>query len=723
MSFSYSINTGLLGADEYYGQRGKVSALSYLDGIAKTNLQWSVTNWAQDYVHDHNQLEERWKGAFGDPLYFSQGIYFFENDGVDEMEKILSSQNDITFESNTNISRVDMYKEMFLQSYYDESVYQELGGTDTGIQSTVDFGTAYLNTAYDNNLGLNNAIIEKGVVDGYNLGAVDSDGDGISDDIEDLQVLYAQLEDEAQKLGDTLVDDSISFGGAPELPYSSLESEIYLLQKEMDRALNHYLHLLDDTENYFSGVYYNELTSIATLMTGGSLGDLDGDGTSDTDDDAALYKNWLATAASQMVGEMAIDYAQDYYDREDVAPSYQEFVYTNSYLNGWNDYSAHENNQQIQLYGKLNAYSFDSDGTLADFAAKEMDEIAYVPQPDSSFGWKGAALGDEVRDMFAVNGITMEIAGEDMNEIEHYLGEDIFAAAQELVKLKMAICEKTVVASINNEVRAEYEARLGAMAAINDIIQGYQGGCTEGIDPYLVNIGGVDYVMGKDSNDDGVINSIVEILGVNDTQDDLFKSVKELDTNNDGYVSQEEMLARNIIFNAVDANGQLSGGTYDTSKIQGIDLSTFEAADGTDNVFGTFKVDFASAQADGRQTFESKEYFNNLFGREVDFSVLDEQDTFDVVDSTEEAVVPESKEVSTEESEELAYNQDFSFNLVSTEESELEQMFEELCWERGIINISEAQKVTIIDSIDESQDLDIIEAVMQEKLDSINLSA
>lgn len=697
MTFSYGVNTGRLEPyDPLYGSKNTQDVIKYVEDDTLSTIEPFHLNVgdftdAYSYIDNPSQLEDEWLYTFNEPIYFSSGIEYFDPNHSEGIEKLLNNQSNITYNSTSDICHIEMYKELFLKELYGAS-YPSASVTFSGSNG---INTSYLVDVSDVDTvdpDMNISEYQTNITNGTALDA---------DDIDRLQEMYQQLESEAVTLKKTLVDESVTYGGAKPIDYDSVEAEIYLLQKEMDRELNDFLNQYADFYSYFKiqHTQADDATASPALTAGEKL-------------DAG------AIAAAQMVANMAVNYAQKYYNAEQKS-TYAEYVFTNANMGGY-DVAGKLDDLEEDLFTKLTAFSFEENTSAANFKANEVNPIHELTTLTDDYVM-GTDVPEKIREAFGVNAVTPEITHEDTNETPTYLAEAIFKSAERMVELKMEIVEKTFAAAVNNEVTAEYEARLGAMEAINQILSNHAAGCDNGIDPYLVSINGVDYVMGKDSNDDGVINSIVEVLGINDTKDDLFKSVKELDTNQDGYVTQEEMLARNIIFNAVDANGQLTGDIFSTNKIQGIDLSTFEEADGTDNVFGTFKVDLASAQADGRQTFESKEYFDNLFGQEVDFSALEEQETLDIVDSTQEVVVPEAKEVTEEPTQEL--DNDFSFNLVTKEDSTVETILDQLCWELGINNLSNAQKINIIESIDSSIDVDIIEAKLQEKLDVINLSA
>ena len=143
------------------------------------------------------------------------------------------------------------------------------------------------------------------------------------------------------------------------------------------------------------------------------------------------------------------------------------------------------------------------------------------------------------------------------------------------------------------------------------------------IDPYIVKINDVDYVMGVDGNKDGKINGAQEVLGINDTVATSFTSLKSLDLNADGTVSQDELKQGGIVFEALNVADRLSGAQIKTDFIKSIDLGSLQNADGSNGIFGTFEVQLANGKKAGAiQTFETQDYFNNLFGTYVDMSFL-----------------------------------------------------------------------------------------------------
>lgn len=349
-----------------------------------------------------------------------------------------------------------------------------------------------------------------------------------------------------------------------------------------------------------------------------------------------------------------------------------------------------------------------------------------------------------VRDSFGVGGITKTIRNTTYGSTDvQFIANDIFSAAQKLVDIKMQIQLKVIESAINNQARAEYEARVGTMEAISKVLAN----CDTGTDPYTVDIDGQKYILGQDLNDDGTINNITEILGIRDTQENIFASMKNLDTNNDGYVSQEEMKAHNIILNAVDKeSGQLKNSGYDMGLVKGINLADLQVADGQNNIFGRFTMDLQDKKVNGDLTFEDNSYFDKLFGSNVDFSVLSEAipkpssifaKSVPVEASkvnSEESVTEREAEQSVEvtnskEAESNTYSlfdaKNFTFDFVGAEDnkSAFEKLLDQISWQMNINNLTSTQKYGILDSLDASQDVDLAKSEIQYKLEQINLSA
>jgi len=139
-----------------------------------------------------------------------------------------------------------------------------------------------------------------------------------------------------------------------------------------------------------------------------------------------------------------------------------------------------------------------------------------------------------------------------------------------------------------------------------------------GKDPYEVNIDGEKYVFVQDANNDGITNDKNEILGINDTKNNLFAGMKGLDKNGDGNVSADELKASNTKLMKVGADGKLSNQQYSTDNINGINLNSFKNTNNTGElgIFGSFTVNLANGgTANGAETFENEAYFQKLFGQ------------------------------------------------------------------------------------------------------------
>lgn len=304
------------------------------------------------------------------------------------------------------------------------------------------------------------------------------------------------------------------------------------------------------------------------------------------------------------------------------------------------------------------------------------------------------------------------------------------------------------------------------------------------IDPYIVNINGVDYVMGVDENKDGKINGAKEVLGINDTIETSFASLKALDLNADGIISQAEMKEKGIIFEAMNASDRLNGAQIKTDFIKSIDVASLENADGTSGVFGTFEVQLTNGKkAGGIQTFETQDYFNNLFGKYVDMSFLSQtQDKTAVpaemtAEEAKKEVIASIAEVSkksepkTETKFDLNAIQAKQFNffsyldkenkteteteikaeevvvaetkkeiqaiikkvvkpitldatkeaviVIDDKEMTTDSLVDNLCWKMGIDKLTIKERYDVLGSIDTTKSSDVIVRKLEEKLSSI----
>ena len=134
-------------------------------------------------------------------------------------------------------------------------------------------------------------------------------------------------------------------------------------------------------------------------------------------------------------------------------------------------------------------------------------------------------------------------------------------------------------------------------------------------DPYEVNIDGKNYIFTRDTNGNNKVDGKQEILGINDTKDNLFADMKSLDTNKDGKVSTDELTAAGVSLNEV-LDGKISNRKYDLNKLSAVDLRSFSAIDNTNSTgtFGTFTLNLKNGnKAQGKETFEDQDYFSKLF--------------------------------------------------------------------------------------------------------------
>ena len=140
------------------------------------------------------------------------------------------------------------------------------------------------------------------------------------------------------------------------------------------------------------------------------------------------------------------------------------------------------------------------------------------------------------------------------------------------------------------------------------------------LDPYIVNIEGKNYVLVKDSKDNKW--TVDNILGSNDSRDDLFASLKALESDGDSSkITEKELKAANIRFVLLndDESLELNDRTkdYDLSKVKYIDIKNLRTALGNKNQDGTFGYFYVIAKENlkakaypGRVTFEDKQELN-----------------------------------------------------------------------------------------------------------------
>lgn len=137
------------------------------------------------------------------------------------------------------------------------------------------------------------------------------------------------------------------------------------------------------------------------------------------------------------------------------------------------------------------------------------------------------------------------------------------------------------------------------------------------LDPYIVRIDNVDYVLVKDSKDGKW--SVENILGYNDSKDDLFASLKKLESDgNTSKISTKELQNANVRFVKLNSDGSLALDNksldYDINKVLYIDMKNLRTALGNKNQDGTFgyfyvyiKDGNSKKAVPGRVTFEEKQ--------------------------------------------------------------------------------------------------------------------
>ena len=137
------------------------------------------------------------------------------------------------------------------------------------------------------------------------------------------------------------------------------------------------------------------------------------------------------------------------------------------------------------------------------------------------------------------------------------------------------------------------------------------------LDPYIVNINGNNYVLVKDSKDNNW--AVENILGYGDSKDDLFASLKSLESDGDiSKISTKELKKADIRFVLLNPDGSLALESrnldFDLSKVVYIDMNNLRTALGNKNQDGTFGYFYVVAKDGnqkrayaGRVTFEDKQ--------------------------------------------------------------------------------------------------------------------
>lgn len=781
MTFSYSFNAGKLNTSNF-----DKNYLQQAFGFSANALAFDNAS-SPNYLLNIGTLSTEYQAKFGKTLAISDDYKLFENDTMD----YFLNTSEINYTSLTATSRTEAYKEMFLEKFKPEVA------TNTNLTIT-NSSTAY-NTAHYNagSLSLNpmsfvstNPQAKTNLTTLYNQ--LETEANLLAEGLHSSELAYGGY----PEIGYSSIDAELA------LLNKQLESEMQNFVKLYDDLVAHYKIKSDNSVS--ASQREKEATTAATMTSVLALEyaqkyysqSIKPTAPEYIFGQAALtlrdrpstpYTIGYFVGATQVQGPGVEDWTVN----QAGEPEFLGYIYTNlngssfsttdgydekyNYNNTWNATppafidGTTQPGQNTIFSNLIDPYSEKDADDFTDILYDNQSGYTMFNQvtsnPDNDYMWDmgtnpvravaepllsnageiGAGSKDYinwmVRDSFGVGGLTADIANTDYcSDSATFIATGIIAAAQKLVDLKMKIQIKTIESSINNQIRAEYEARIGAMQAIQETLAS----CT-GNDPYKIEIDGQKYMLGQDKNDDGTINNITEILGIRDTQENLFESLKNLDTNNDGYVSQEEMKAHNIILNAVDnESGQLKNAGYDMSLVKGINLAELQSANGQNNIFGKFTMDLQNKKVNGDLTFEDKSYFDNLFASVVDFSILDsieDEKSMDAisipssikpeqeVEATKEEA-PVKEEAKAEEKPEvkefsLFDAKNFSFDFVGAEDnkSAFEKLLDQLSWQMNITNLTNTQRYNILDSLEANQDVSLAKAEIQQELEKINLSA
>ena len=140
------------------------------------------------------------------------------------------------------------------------------------------------------------------------------------------------------------------------------------------------------------------------------------------------------------------------------------------------------------------------------------------------------------------------------------------------------------------------------------------------LDPYIIRIDGTDYVLVTDNKNGNW--SVDNILGADDSKDNLFASLKKLESDgNKAKITSTELKNANIRFVKLNPDGSLAlderNLDYDLNNVLYIDMKNLRTALGNKNQDGTFgyfyvyiKDGDSKKAVPGRVTFEEKTELN-----------------------------------------------------------------------------------------------------------------
>lgn len=144
-----------------------------------------------------------------------------------------------------------------------------------------------------------------------------------------------------------------------------------------------------------------------------------------------------------------------------------------------------------------------------------------------------------------------------------------------------------------------------------------------GYDPYMIEINGTKYMLIKDNND-GIFDD-KDILGIKDTQKNIFASLRPLDTNRDLKLTGEELEKAGIRLVRINKDGKLDyknkENDFKNSNIEFIYITELRKAyknDGSTGQFGQYDVIIKNEKGEktlvtGLVTFETKEQVKKYF--------------------------------------------------------------------------------------------------------------
>ena len=249
-------------------------------------------------------------------------------------------------------------------------------------------------------------------------------------------------------------------------------------------------------------------------------------------------------------------------------------------------------------------------------SAADMQKFASMTNEQLTAYLTSDAGKDLMTAMQGMAGEGVNLSAENCTAILKNLLAEQDKSTGETAKFGTQFADKLQVNEVNGVSKEDLQAAIGKVE------QEAKKSC----DPYVINIDGVEYTMILD-NGDGKWDTN-DILGINDSKDNLFEALKGLESDGDvSSLTGDELAKAGIRLVAKDKNGKLAvddkSKDFDLSKIKSIDMTNLANSTDNDGNVGTFGH-FDMTLTDGRtikgaETFEEMSTLKKLFGAVKNF--------------------------------------------------------------------------------------------------------